>query len=70
MYCHECAAKGVDRPALGVCRYCFVGLCKEHIIGSYQGRIFPRFSCEHRPWDAFAVSVRALKPVREVPRAA
>jgi hypothetical protein len=64
MNCHECAAKGSDTPAFGVCRHCFVGgLCKDHIVASYRTGIFPQYSCAHRPQDAFVKVARpAIRP--------
>jgi hypothetical protein len=34
MNCHECAHDGIDRPAVGLCRFCYVGLCKDHLVST------------------------------------
>jgi hypothetical protein len=59
MNCHECARVGIERPAVGVCRFCSVGLCKEHIVASFRSTVMPQYSCEHRPDREFAPPVRA-----------
>lgn len=49
MLCHECAAASVERPAVGLCKFCFVGLCKTHLVELFQEpRIAPQFACGHR----------------------
>ena len=34
MICHECAREGREEAALADCRFCHVGLCKPHLVGS------------------------------------
>ncbi len=49
MHCHECARDGNERPALAHCRFCLVGLCKEHLVESFRSELVPRYACRHRP---------------------
>lgn len=58
MNCHECARIGVERLAIGLCRSCSVGLCKDHLVASFQGPVFPRYGCDHEPSRAFARRAR------------
>ncbi len=37
MICHECAREGLTAAAIGHCRFCFVGLCKDHLVASFRG---------------------------------
>lgn len=30
MMCYECARQGIERPAVGMCHNCSIGLCAEH----------------------------------------
>ena len=56
MLCHECAAAATERPAVAVCRFCFVGLCKQHLVELFGARrTAPQYACTHRaaePWPA------------------
>ena len=36
MLCHECLMEGGESPAVALCQYCQVGLCKAHLIDLYQ----------------------------------
>jgi hypothetical protein len=54
MKCHECARIGIDRPAIGLCRFCFVGLCKAHVVASFHSDVVPQYGCNHAPERAFA----------------
>lgn len=54
MMCHECESHGLERPAVAECRFCHVGLCKPHLVASYQSGVFPRYACDHHPERAFA----------------
>ena len=54
MICHECARVGLEIAAISHCRFCFVGLCKDHLVASFQGQTTPRYGCEHHPERAFA----------------
>ena len=48
MNCYECARSGEERPAVGLCRHCLVGLCLDHLRDAL--RPFPtgmQFGCWH-----------------------
>lgn len=51
MTCHECLmAGGIQQPVTALCRYCFVALCKEHLVELYRDApTFPQYSCHHKP---------------------
>jgi hypothetical protein len=50
MLCHECAMAGEERLAVALCKFCYVGLCKEHLMALYQEpATVPQFSCRHNP---------------------
>ena len=49
MNCHECTIDGVEAPAVAICRFCMVGLCKHHLVESFRGTTIPQYSCNHRP---------------------
>lgn len=55
MLCHECAAEATDRPAVAVCKFCFVGLCKEHLVEFFGETTAPQFTCAHRAGEPWAV---------------
>lgn len=46
MICHACA------------RFCFVGLCTDHLVASFHGGTIPQDGCEHHPERAFAPQPR------------
>jgi hypothetical protein len=54
MRCHECARGLVEEVAIGQCRFCLVGLCKDHLVDSFRGAVVPCYGCEHRPELAYA----------------
>ncbi len=54
MICHECARDGLEQAAMAECRFCHVGLCKPHLVASYQSGVFPQYACSHHPERAFA----------------
>jgi hypothetical protein len=54
MRCHECARGMIEEVAVGQCRFCLVGLCKNHLVDSFRGAVVPRYACEHRPELAYA----------------
>lgn len=59
MLCHECAMVGVERQAVALCKFCSVGLCKEHLMALYQQPpSVPQYSCWHNP---------AGRPERPIP---
>ncbi len=49
MLCHECARVGRPEPAVGACRFCSVGLCKPHLVASFESEIQPQYACDHHP---------------------
>ena len=53
MNCHECAQVEVDRPAVAICRYCSVGLCKQHLVEMHRSPTKPLYTCLHRPGRGF-----------------
>lgn len=54
MLCHECALDGSSRPAVAHCRFCLVGLCKEHPVESLHSELVAQYDCEHRPERPFS----------------
>ncbi len=55
MQCHECAMIGGRETAVGLCRYCFVGLCKSHLVELYRDPpSVPQYACRHRPGEGIA----------------
>ena len=49
MFCHECLISGVERSAVGLCRFCLVGLCKDHLVAAYHSTVQPQYTCDHHP---------------------
>ncbi len=50
MLCHECLMNGKARSAVALCKFCFVGLCKQHMIELYTQQVtVPQYSCRHNP---------------------
>ena len=49
MLCHECARGGTSRPAVAHCRFCFVGLCKPHLVDLFRSQLVPQYRCQHHP---------------------
>jgi hypothetical protein len=51
MVCHECLMRDASRePAAGLCRFCFVALCKPHLVELFQDPpSVPQLTCRHRP---------------------
>jgi hypothetical protein len=49
--CHECLMAGAPREmSTGLCRFCFVALCKTHLIELYRDPpSFPQYTCRHSP---------------------
>ncbi len=58
MHCHECAREGRQEPALAECRFCLVGLCKPHLVASFESAIIPQYACDHHPERPFATAPR------------
>ena len=65
MICHECAREGLTTAAVSHCRFCFVGLCKDHLVASFHGDTIPQYGCEHHPEHAF--TSRPRETVRPAP---
>ena len=64
MLCHECARDGTSRPAVAHCRFCLVGLCKQHLVESFRSELVPQYACHHHPERPFvAAAVEAARPV-------
>ncbi|MGZ8562916.1 MAG: DUF2180 family protein [Candidatus Limnocylindria bacterium] len=66
MNCHECARDDIAQVAIAECRFCHVGLCKAHLVASYQNTIIPQYACSHHPERPFA---RATPPPAPQPTA-
>jgi len=47
--CHECARQSIATPDLGQCRFCLVGLCKDHLVEAFRSDVVPQYACNHRP---------------------
>ena len=54
MLCHECARSRAEASAVGQCRFCSVGLCKDHLVASFRSGVAPQYWCEHHPELPFA----------------
>ncbi len=66
MDCHECARAGTERIAVATCRFCSVGLCKDHLVEAFHSRTIPQYGCEHHPERPFPPVV-ASAPASLVP---
>jgi hypothetical protein len=65
MLCHECAMAGEERPAVALCKFCQVGLCKEHLVALYQRpATVPQYSCNHNPAGLPRRPIAAASEVR------
>ena len=54
MLCHECCGNGLETPAVGLCRFCLIALCKAHLVALYQQpATVPQLRCSHTPARAF-----------------
>lgn len=50
MNCHECVMAGRDRPAVALCTFCSVGLCKDHLVEALADPpTVPAYRCRHEP---------------------
>ena len=50
MLCHECLMSGKSEEAVGLCKFCLVGLCKEHLTALYNNpATVPQYGCRHNP---------------------
>ncbi|MBI3966312.1 MAG: DUF2180 family protein [Chloroflexi bacterium] len=51
VFCHECAMDGRQEPAVALCRFCNIGLCKVHLVELYERpHAVPQYACHHTPW--------------------
>jgi len=58
MICYVCAQMAEERPAVGLCRHCQIGLCLDHLAEAQNhNRGGMHLSCNHK-----------LRPGRSVPR--
>ena len=49
MLCHECMMIGRQQPAVALCEFCHVGLCKPHLVELYRSSPTTlQYSCRHR----------------------
>jgi hypothetical protein len=60
MTCHECARERLTAATIGQCRFCFDGLCKDHLVASFRGMTIPQYGCEHHPERAFEAHPREV----------
>ena len=58
MNCHECARSEIERPAVGLRRFCFVGVCKVHLVASFRSNTVPQYGCSHDPGREFPTPAR------------
>ena len=58
MICHECAREGLTAAPIGRCRFCLVGLCKDHQVAFFRGATVPQYGSEHHPERAFETGSR------------
>ena len=51
MICHECLMTGQrEEMATAMCRFCFIGLCKMHLLEVYRDPpTVPQYACRHTP---------------------
>jgi hypothetical protein len=49
--CHECLMTGQrEEMATAMCRFCFIGLCKAHLVELYRDPpTVPQYACRHTP---------------------
>lgn len=65
MLCHECVMTGEERPAVALCKFCQVGLCKEHLVALYrEPATVPQYSCRHNP-AGLPARMAAVRPARQ-----
>ncbi len=65
MLCHECSGKGLETPAVALCRFCLIALCKAHLVALYQHpATVPQLHCSHTPARAFTAQPAATVPGR------
>ena len=70
MICHECAADAAEQSAVGLCRFCMVALCKQHLVELYRdAHAFPSLPVAtgppaHSKLASFTDSQVIMRPVR------
>ena len=40
--------------AIGLCRFCLVGVCKAHLVAAFKDPPIPQYGCDHRQSDPLA----------------
>lgn len=53
MLCHECARRAEKTAAVGLCRFCLIGLCKDDLVASSRSAVVPQYGCHHHPERPF-----------------
>lgn len=53
MLCHECARRAEQTAAVGLCRFCLIGLCKDDLVASSRPAVVPLYGCQHHPVRPF-----------------
>ena len=64
MICHECARRSLEAAAVGLCRFCQVALCKDHLVASLSSGAVPQYGCDHRAEQPFGSG----QPIEVEPR--
>jgi hypothetical protein len=58
MICHERLVSGVHQVATALCRFCFVALCKPHLMELHRELpTFPQYTCHHAPAQPIRLDV-------------
>jgi hypothetical protein len=59
MLCYICTRRGIDRPAVTICKSCSAGLCLEHLRETAV-RLAPNpvSGCRHDTWGTPRSSIR------------
>ena len=54
MLCHTCAERGIDQPAVALCRSCNAGLCLVHLreTAAHFAASHMLDTCRHDTWTA------------------
>ena len=52
MYCYPCVERGIDKPAVALCRSCSAGLCVDHLRATAAPFASSHMldSCQHDTW--------------------
>lgn len=61
MLCYSCAERGLDRPAVALCRRCTAGLCLTHLRETAAQLASSHIldSCHHETWKVPAQPAHA-----------